>query len=133
GGDEQKQQSDQRCGRASHGVVLLRSLASGASGPTVRKTSCPGPVPRGRTSECGATLPATPAGVKRASTEGVDKACLARVKRRAASARSPPPLPEPPVSDKQPSSKHTFPIQRKDISALRPQRLRKDTGSRLIG
>src|SRR5215467_15949958 len=39
------------------------------------------------------------------------------------------PLPEPPVSDRQPSKKHTFLVQREDISALRPQRFRKNTES----
>ena len=39
------------------------------------------------------------------------------------------PLPEPPDSDRQPSKKHTFLVQREDISALRPQRFRKNIES----
>lgn len=43
------------------------------------------------------------------------------------------PLPEPPVSNKQPSNKRRFLILRGDISVPRPRPLRKDTASRSIG
>jgi len=39
------------------------------------------------------------------------------------------PCPGPPVSDRRPGSTHTFPIRPRDISARRPPRLQRDTGS----